>query len=1542
MPNSQGYNISQSAWAMDAVENFETSPIYTAVNANSGAAGELQNDYTFVHSGDTWPNNFALSCSNYGITWDAAEPTNNYPNFADGTGVQIGYATASSTSSLPPGEYRLSSDWGAPLNPKAGGYTLSIWANTKAISGGMGFPANLPSPPPGGNTYPFVVSWPLFFFGRDGSPAERGNIFFGLVNDWPTGMVGSKPNPMMTDKFRIMAYHNYDPSGMFTTGIDMAYSVETYDANVSPSSETWQHFVLSYDVSDAGTPESQRWSIYLNGTKINVDYFMAGAGGGYPADRLVPKTWFTGLMGDVCSIGVAKKNNYPFELSTFGQYMDPAVDGRLVGSSGQDFFHIFNGLLDEATIWSKALTPVQVSELYNTGRAKNIYDVSWGTSSLSSWYRFGDISTDAEGAVGVGFVNDLGPFSADAGNVTDMGTDLAASSSIGIDSGSIVFSTASYLPGSLDYLKSSPIYNRKQTLRSAYSVVDRHGVEIPERDPAISALSTRWSVLDDPAEPDYLDEAPLGSIQPYGGTALWEADRLAGYGNPFVSSPRSPFYDSYDDYSIDTKFVFKAGTILSEFRISEKIENYVKNEDFLVDRSDDFSIFGIPEGNLTNPQNSSEINFNKYYTNSEFMQFFDIVKTDHDGIATPSEITIKCNGLKKFIPYDGFYPSERSLQIASQFSRSYSQFIEVVGGVNYNAADATNRPIMAAMFSPGILYNSIKAGIAVDYPVSLSSVSKFEYTSFVSGATELTSSGYWSLGTGTAGTSGWDYRIPFEALLEPEEYLQDKAVVDMEPDPSCSLDLVTKLGQPGDNLYKLMMNNFLAEIPEFFLRNEEFTAIRSIADNSKDFGKVEPGKTYGMRVKMRRSMNKTRRWFHPSFPADQSAGFETISGYELPQDPLYQPDLKETFAMYSRPSAFGPPVAAVSTLFNPTTGSLGAMSGFVDDGRQSWAGGSGSFRAYTGSLGQQNQDLYPSDSLNGYNPSFTPPYYNGEAWADILYTAPPNVTGNVSLDDILNNSKVIYWRIDGRPILRTSFKGNDSLTIPDESSSDWPSAASSSLPFYQYSKPAIWAPSTSSTMTVPPGVTGLSSYDPGDSGTGWHFWGACSTWNGSGSFPMAPLHANKFAMQLSASINLLGREDVLVQDFSADGIRRQESTVNVSGRWVIQPKFETPMFNFGDQSIRPITSASNTLTIPTNGSESVPRGMWHQYGCLPRPNEGIYLEVSDIPEKWIEYRGAYSGSERISVVQAPGGASVLPYTDRGTYKSEHYDDYGAGSGVSSLMDVAGFTQVRQEKDLTIGKVKGTQKKISKKLGQLKEGKTVSEAIVAIPFYLENGNQKLFSIDKDKIQAILDQQAGILSITEDAEIGQSLFDLVSKMQKFVLPPRYDFVNYEEVLNNPEIGAFAMYIFEFNHTFTTEDLSYIWQNVMPNAGLKSIFDEPETEASITHSLVNGEMLDAEDFDKEIRWHVFKIKQRAAKNYFEKTTANKLGKSKINLAVQDPSAPSYNWPYDFFSLIELGNMETEVTLRKSSDTQKKQTELLAADPNFKFPEFNYNEKK
>jgi len=1388
MPNSQGFNVSQSAWAMDAVEDFETSPIYTAGTANSGAAGELQNDYTIVHAGEYFSSEFALSCSTFGITWPLADPASTFPGppvplvwthlsqanppaFEHGVGVQIGYETAASISPLPgAGTYKTGNDWDAELG--GGQFSLVAWIN----------PVKGPTPwpyPDQGNTTPIVgkidgrprpESWSVFHFGSTRTTSiDAGSIYLALDKR-------GNPPDFMYSSYHLTAAVVYDDGGGNITLSDGVYTIGDYEAADTVLSGAFIHLAMTYDQTQ--TQAKDRLKIYLNGALLGESLLNYNNPGPIPGGNNLSE------IGNACFIGNAKRagpapSGFPPPIFDTGSY-----------------FWIFNGLIDEPSVWKKTLDASEITSLYNFGRVSDLEELSF-SPSLVSWWRCGDTAGDTSGGESIAILKDAGPFAADAANITDMtslqdGINKAAlfhTGGTGIPElpGMIVeLTTESVPPPSLSsIILASPVYNRKQVLKSVYSVVDSNGISIPERDAEIINLGARWSLLSGCSSP-YLDEAPLGSIEPYGGTALWETERLAGAGNPFISSPRSPFYDSYDDYAVDTKTVFKAGTILSEFRISDHIKKYAENDDFLIDTSDDFSIFGIPTGSSTSPQNSSEANFNEYYTNSEFMQFFDVVKIDHQGVAIPSEITIKCKALKKFIPYDGFYPSERSLQIASQFSKSYSEFIETQG-IDSTLSDAINRPIMAAMFSPGILYNSIKAGIAVDYPVAIDSVSKFEYTSFVSGSTELTSSGYWALGTGSSGLNGWDYRVPFEALLEPEEYLQDRNISDMEPDPSCSLDLVTKLGQTGDNLYKLMMNNFLAEIPEFFLRNDEFTAIRSIPDNSKDFGKVEAGKTYGMRVKIRRSMNATRRWYHPSFPATITEGFETISGYELPQDPIYQPNLKETFTMYSRPTAFGPPVAAVGTLFNPTTGS--ANSAY--DIRQSWAGVSGTTGlgpVFSCSSGQLNQDLYPSDSLNGYNPSFTPPYYNGEAWADILYTSPSSVTGNVSLDDILNNSKIIYWRIDGRPILRTSYRGVSGL----KGNPNW-LADTAALPSQEWPLPAIWAPATSSTIADSPpnpnpsyDYSGLSSYNPGDSGTGWYFWGASSTWNGSGSFPMAPEHANKFAMQLSASINLLGREDVLVQDFTPDGKRSQESTVNLSGRWVIQPKFETPMFNFGDQSIRPISSASNTLTIPTHGSESVPRGMWHQYGCLPRPNEGIYLEVADIPENWINFRGAYTGSERTRV-RTNGATNVVE--NLGSYQSEHYDDYGSGNGVSSLMSVAGFTQTGDRTDAKSLDFGLNQKKISKKLGQLKQKKTVGEAIVAIPFYLEEGNQKLFSIDKSKIQSILDQQAGLsrkdraaTDIRLDDSAGQSLFDLVEKMQKYVLPPRYDFVNNPEILNS----------------------------------------------------------------------------------------------------------------------------------------------------------------
>ena len=101
----------------------------------------------------------------------------------------------------------------------------------------------------------------------------------------------------------------------------------------------------------------------------------------------------------------------------------------------------------------------------------------------------------------------------------------------------------------------------------------------------------------------------------------------------------------------------------------------------------------------------------------------------------PNDIRFKCSGIKKMRIRDGFYPVTRTVQIAKHFDEAYlfnSVFNPqrsswpIKGGSVLSYRDVTNVKTLAAMckqvfleplFGPGLLYNSIKSGIAVDWPL---------------------------------------------------------------------------------------------------------------------------------------------------------------------------------------------------------------------------------------------------------------------------------------------------------------------------------------------------------------------------------------------------------------------------------------------------------------------------------------------------------------------------------------------------------------------------------------------------------------------------------------------------------------------------------------------------------------------------------------------------------------------------------------------------------------------------------------------------------
>ena len=545
-----------------------------------------------------------------------------------------------------------------------------------------------------------------------------------------------------------------------------------------------------------------------------------------------------------------------------------------------------------------------------------------------------------------------------------------------------------------------------------------------------------------------------------------------------------------------------------------------------------------------------------------------------------------------------------------------------------------------------------------------------------------------------------------------------------------------------------MTSNFLAETVEFFLKNGRLSSFRS---NVSDSGFEFKSGSYGMRVKIRRSMNKERS--HPTAQA-------------LPVDWYADEGLHETITMYSKPSSFGPPVVGSNIVYD------------------------------SGSYGTSRDRQQNSDSLFGRNPSFTPPYYDGESWIDIIYSS--NVDKVLTLEEFFMSASIRAQRIP-----------NNALAWPNN-----PASGSNSF-----------------------------------------------------HFPMHRSKANRYAMQLTSSINLFGK--------SFD--RSATSDIGSSARWVIEPKMETPVLNFGDKTRRPLTF--DNIALPTGGDPfdqsdreggffgktATPIGMWHQFGLIPEKDEGIHLSIEDIPIDFLN-------------------------------KSSLSSFYVGGPNMKSLIDIVGFD-----------------KGASRKIGKIAESKTVHEAVIAIPYIIEGGERKFFKVCGNLIKNARSVLGDGTEAVSEERPGDSIIDMVSKMKKYILPPRMDFVA------NDSVDPFAIYIFEFSHTFDQNDLSYIWQNTMPTTGTS--FEEATAELS--HKIISKELL--ETFKDKIKWLVFKAKQRGNNNYFSLVS----GKSEEG---KEQHKYSYNWPYDYFSMVEFIKIESQIEY----STEK------AIDINDSFAEINKSLQK
>jgi len=994
----------------------------------------------------------------------------------------------------------------------------------------------------------------------------------------------------------------------------------------------------------------------------------------------------------------------------------------------------------------------------------------------------------------------------------------------------VQFHSGALMGGGPDFLGVGPLYSRYHMMSTTGSIAPEWGMMPDAGDLTGSTEALGYAYI------------PIASF--FRGQALWEAGTKAGTyegeDNTFTVSARSPFDDDYETWFSELKAKGQGMSIIPEFKISDHMDFYKNNDyNFQADNTTGLQIAGTPAETVGIPQNESEADFIKIFSTSDFLRHFDIIRDEHKDFLEPWAIKIKCKVLKKFIAYDGFYPAERTLQMATQFSSSYAD------SVTFNGDDRGNnsalRSFLKPLFAPGILYNTIKAGMAVDYPIMTGSYNVAPAVNWEAFGTDVhsikhkshsASFGIVSNSTETSKTNrihqaGWDKRIPFEALVEPERYLANINIVDDEPSPLCSQDVTASWAGTGNDQYKYMMHNFLAESLNFFIRNGRPTSLKSLP--AEQWKSVTPGQPYGMRIKIRRSIDGPKAnsgsWGDFALPQNTRlfgntrasivghAGVLLASGADQ--------SVKEDFTMYSRPSAFGPPVLAI-TASNVALG---------------W------YDAYPASGSR-----FDFGSENGIYASHTPPYYSGESWVDIIYYPQglQAVSGSAVEDDLgFVNVPHLFANMVGDAAINPYVPTIEEISSPvsDEvlrSGADAVPVVGSFIRYWRFDQEELTR-----------GGGALNSYHKAAA----HGYG-----------PYSGNWINQWAMQGDASLNIFEKD--------------------AKERWVIQSKFETPMLNFNH-----VTSSDGTLTkrTDTNANATIPKGMWHQFGRLPQEGQGVFLEVSDIPAEWLANHPSASLVPDIGgVISATNRCERVPVNiaDADDAAKTYYNNYSlpvdAGDGafvppvMGSLIDVCGFSTD------------------SKKIGKIREKKVIREAIVAIPFVINAGERSFFSLE---------------TVSAQEKVSPSVADQLRKMKRYLLPPKLDFLR-----NN--VSRIAMYIFEFKHDLDKDDLSHIWQNLPPKLGTKA----EESYATIAHELFTNELMgnwssvknlpagtvERSGFESEVKWMVFKVKQRAKTDYFAQigggagTTTSK----RANLQQY-----SYNWPYDFCSIVEMASIEPEI---------------------------------
>lgn len=1091
------------------------------------------------------------------------------------------------------------------------------------------------------------------------------------------------------------------------------------------------------------------------------------------------------------------------------------------------------------------------------------------------------------------------------------------------------------------------------------------------------------------------------------GEAKWEAADNAQVG---------PFYDNYEDYAKNLNAISKGFSLIPEFTISRYIEDVYKSGDFNTGNTED-DFLHLPGAIYENSSGEVSIGkqFFKTFSTTDALKYFNIIVEDFKesrGELSVANLTLRCRAAKRFLPYRGFYPAERVVQISEIFNRGYlrsdsytSNYIENgylsnVKAQKYFKLRIENSKTQAIkpLFAPGVIMNSIKAGLAVDYPIFSSSVSGAVENILASNLTSSVNSfSALALGSSTSFTGSEinstkdqgiprikgsvERRINFSDVLDPARLLNAK-LYDNEPHPSATLlyggaEWTRVLDRPAifgsfnkDELkksnaidfdissegfsrsmlaYKSAINNFTSETVKFFLKDEKLKSLVSEPTN--------PLLNKGVAYKMRVYINN------------------------------------RGVTMYDRHSAFGPPVdegdvqitnyisqvntsVAATAVIDVNTTSLSSL----DFGTVSLTDADGTAITYifsqdgfflsgqTDSQGRVTIQIKDLTTTSAIAAEFQAAIESSSGHAGSIIVTRSN--NRLNLQQQTNG-------ISGNTTITKSLTSESALTISSAFSGGTQSEGQSFLTgststkqdshgYLPYVPPFLdpetrpyaeitFTPTETKTYTIPFII---------DNST--------VTYYNIASPSNATLNTNyKESMNVSASVDFKRYIKLYSDNYKTNkqNVRIPDSD-SEKYRWVIQPRWETPVLDFTNSEVSALSLSDSTVTKVSGSpwknryqnnyyniskSGSIPyltasTGMWHQSGTvIPEGNPtGYYLTVE-------------SQAENIS------------------------------SNLGDLASAVGFTK-KKDKVLSDLDAKSFN---TQKLGLLAENKKIYESVVAIPYYTDKHDKvRLFPVS-DKIVS----QATEINNSKKDELYISLQNSKNKpeldayrkeylewfnstgisgadniayqlrmMDKYILPPHFDFQS------NSNVEPHIIYFFQFQQDLGRDDLARIWQNMYPSSPLgpgtallsKTSKNKNSSDTEYVSSILDISCFpkseffrspyeNVEDFLKQkVRWLIFKVKYRAEKFYenvqnfsvmedledIEEVNGIRLSSEKNKYLGSETdqqlfSRFGYNWPYDFFSLVEYVKVEEKIDFSSRFAQNRTETASAVSDNILETPE-------